>query len=207
MIHLLRSTAVFAVRLLLSVAVVYRFFHAENKSIFAQRYGPCTPPDGTKHTNVRRTGTKYKTIVKDMHYPLIPCGFSALAPLAEMRYTGNTETNVKENSLSQNLTVLPAPSGREPLARPQAFHFSRKLYRYAKGPILEGAVCVADWGSSGKLPLPSCRFASSHLPQGDGFRGGGKVSGIAQRRPLGGAGCERSEQTEGVLPAAPERAF
>ena len=94
--HLLRSTACFAVRLLLSVAVVYRFFHAENKSIFAQRYGPCTPPDGTKHTNVRHTGTKYKTIVKEAHYALIPCGFSTLAPLAEMRYTGNAKTNVKE---------------------------------------------------------------------------------------------------------------
>ena len=95
MIHLLRSTAVFAVRLLLSVAVVYRFFPAENKSIFAQRYCPCTPPDGTKHTNVRRTGTKYKTNVKDMRYPLVSCGFLPLAPLAEMRYTGNTKTNVK----------------------------------------------------------------------------------------------------------------
>ena len=28
-----------------------------------------------------------------------------------------------------------------------------------------------------------------------------EVSGIAQRRPLGGAGCERSEQTEGVSAA------
>ena len=93
-------------RLLLSVAVVYRFSHAENKSIFAQRYGPYTPPDGTKHTNVRHAGTEYKTIVKDMHYPLISCGFSTLAPLAEMRYTGNTETNVKENSLGQSLTAL-----------------------------------------------------------------------------------------------------
>ena len=112
---------------------------------------------------------------------------------------------------------MPAPSGREPLARPQAFHFSRKLYRYAKGPILEGAVCVADWGSSGKLPLPSSPAAMPHSPfcryatsspgrgksalKGTAFGGGGKVSGIAQRRPLGGAGCERSEQTEGV-PAA-----
>ena len=94
--NLSRSTASFAMRLLLSVAVVYRFFPAENKSIFAQRYGPCTPPDSTKHTNVRRAETKYKTIVKDMHYPLIPCGFSTLAPLAEMRYTGNAKTNVKE---------------------------------------------------------------------------------------------------------------
>ena len=138
--HLLRSTACFAVRLLLSVAVVYRFFPAENKSIFAQRYGPCTPPDGTKHTNVRHVGTKYKTIVKDMHYPLIPCGFSTLAALAEMRYTEKTETNVKErNSRSQNLTVLPAPSEREPLAQPDTLRFSWKLYRYAKGPISEGA--------------------------------------------------------------------
>ena len=37
------------------------------------------------------------------------------------------------------------------------------------------------------IPLPSCRFASSHLPQGDGFGSGGKLSGIAIRRPLGGA--------------------
>ena len=36
-----------------------------------------------------------------------------------------------------------------------------------------------------------------HLPQGDGFRSGGKVSGIAQRRPLGGAGTP-SGVTEGV---------
>ena len=117
MIYLSRSTACFAVRLLLSVAVVYRFFHAENKSIFAQRYGPCTPPDGTKHTNVRHTGTKCKTNVKDMYYPLVSCGFLPLAPLAEMRYTGKAKTNVKErNSRRQNLMVLPAPSGREPLA-------------------------------------------------------------------------------------------
>ena len=34
-------------------------------------------------------------------------------------------------------------------------------------------------------------------PQGDGFRSGGKVSGIAQRRPLGGAGTP-SGVTEGV---------
>ena len=54
-------------------------------------------------------------------------------------------------------------------------------------------------GGCPDVPLPSCRFASSHLPQGDGFSGGGKVSGIAKRRPLGGAGCERSEQTEGVI--------
>ena len=120
------------------------------------------------------------------------------------------------NALSQSLTALPAPSEREPLAYPQTLYFSRKLYRHAKGPILEddfprsGGRCRAATkrgicrrrrlGEFRQAPLPSCRFASSHLPQGDGFRGGGKVSGIAQRRPLGGAGCERSEQTEGVQP-------
>ena len=163
--HLSRSTAVFAVRLLLSVAVVYRFSHAENKSIFAQRYGPCTRPDGTKHTNVRHVGTKYKTIVKETHDPLILCGFSALAPLAEMRYTGNTKTNVKENFLSQNLMVLPAPSGREPLAGTPS--------------VLPLRV---------KPPAPHSVANATSLPgrgesvQGDGFSGSEKVSGIAQRR-------------------------
>ena len=52
------------------------------------------------------------------------------------------------NSLSQSLTALPAPSGREPLTRPETLHFSRKLCRHAKGPISEGAVAVGDWGSS-----------------------------------------------------------
>ena len=43
------------------------------------------------------------------------------------------------------------------------------------------------------------RLRRCHLPQGDGFSGGDKVFGTAQRRPLGGAG-ERSE-TEGVTSA------
>ena len=51
------------------------------------------------------------------------------------------------------------------------------------------------------VPLPSCRCAAIHLPQGDGFSGGGKVVGIAQRRPLGGA-VEHSE-TEGVSTETP----
>ena len=72
------------------------------------------------------------------------------------------------NSLSQNLTVLPAPSGREPLAWRESFWLKGKAF------------CPG-------VPLPSCRFASSHLPQGDGFSSGGKLCGIAIRRPLGGA--------------------
>ena len=43
------------------------------------------------------------------------------------------------NSLSQNLTVLPAPSEREPLAQPGTLQFEWKVCRYAKGPIPEGA--------------------------------------------------------------------
>ena len=50
------------------------------------------------------------------------------------------------DSLSQNRSVLTAPSGREPLAHPQTSHFSRKLCRYAKGPILEGAVERSETG-------------------------------------------------------------
>ncbi len=41
------------------------------------------------------------------------------------------------NSLSQSLTALTAPSEREPLAYPQTLCPNRKLYRHAKGPILE----------------------------------------------------------------------
>ena len=38
------------------------------------------------------------------------------------------------------------------------------------------------WGE----PLSSCRFASSHLPQGDGFSGGGKLCDSAEKLPLRG---------------------
>ena len=43
------------------------------------------------------------------------------------------------NSLSQSLMALPAPSGREPLAKPETLRLSREVYRHAKGPIPEGA--------------------------------------------------------------------
>ena len=83
------------------------------------------------------------------------------------------------------------------------------LHTVERGVSLQGREKIGD------VPLPSCRFASSHTPpfvatrhlppergksslKGTAFGGGGKVSGIAIRRPLGGAGCERSEQTEGV---------
>ena len=43
------------------------------------------------------------------------------------------------NSLSQSLSALTAPSGREPLAKPETLQFNRQLCRHAKGPIPEGA--------------------------------------------------------------------
>ena len=81
-------------------------------------------------------------------------------------FTGGVGTN----SLSQSLTALPAPSRREPLARPGTLHFRRKLSRHAKGPISEDDFPrpMPD-APKGEYPLPSCRCASSHLPQGDGF--------------------------------------
>ena len=79
-------------------------------------------------------------------------------------FTGRVGTN----SLSQSLTALTAPSGREPLARPETLHLSLKLCRHAKGPISEGAVAVGDWGSfSRRAPSPSSlRDATS--PKGRG---------------------------------------
>ena len=68
-------------------------------------------------------------------------------PRRQTRKRRNKGLRAGRNSLSQNLTVLPAPSGREPLAKPRTLRFKRKLYRYAKGPILEGAVAAGDWGS------------------------------------------------------------
>ena len=74
------------------------------------------------------------------------------------------------DSLRQSLTALPAPSGREPLARPQALRFSRKLYRYAKGPISEGAGIerseMTGGVSPGVRPLRLC-FANPPLPKGE----------------------------------------
>ena len=93
---------------------------------------------------------------------------------------------MERNSLSQNLTVLTAPSGREPLARPQALRFSRELYRHAKGPILEGAVAEGDWGSSGMNPFRLLTTFAATFPKGTAFGGGEKVSGITQSRPLEG---------------------
>ena len=64
--------------------------------------------------------------------------FSALLPFfvkSGRKWLGS----LRGNSLSQSLTALPAPSGREPLAKLKTLYFSRKACRTAKGPISEGA--------------------------------------------------------------------
>ena len=52
------------------------------------------------------------------------------------------------------------------------------------------------FAKAGEDPFRLAATRQSTFPKGTAFGGGGKVSGIAQRRPLGGAG-ERSEP-EGV---------
>ncbi len=68
------------------------------------------------------------------------------------------------------------------------------------------AAAVLRWEDLGCTALrgatPSViAYGDATFPKGTAFCGGGKVSCTSKRRPLGGAGCERSEQTEGV-PAA-----
>ena len=167
--NLSRSTAVFAVRLLLSVAVVYRFSHAENKSIFAQRYGPCTPPEGTKHTNVRRAKTKYKTIVKDTHDPLISCGFSTLAPLAEMRYTENTKTNAKEKLPQAKPDGFASSLGEGASGATGNVVLQPETLPLCQRPHLRGGchgAAVTGGVSSTMRPLRLC-FANPPLPKGE----------------------------------------
>ena len=94
------------------------------------------------------------------------------------------------NSLSQSLTALPAPSGREPLAKPEALRLNRRLCRYAKGPISEGAVAEGDWGSL--LPgIPPFRLAASRqatFPKGTAELPQSKPDGFASSLWEGASG-------------------
>ena len=70
------------------------------------------------------------------------------------------------NSLRQSLTALTAPSKREPLAYPQTLCPNWKLYRHAKGPILEGAGCDQREQTGGVfLHDPSCENEIAERPQ------------------------------------------
>ena len=90
--------------------------------------------------------------------------FNGVMPerLRTLRHCIFTGGVLETNSLSQSLTALTAPSEREPLAYPQTLCPNRKLYRHAKGPILED-----DFPRSGGR----CRAATKR--------------GICRRRRLG----------------------
>ena len=94
------------------------------------------------------------------------------------------------NSLSQNLSVLPAPSGREPLAHPQALRFSRELFRTAKGPIPED-----DFPRPGQiLPAPG-----RNVTAGDKERNRWRA---ATKRGI----CRAQRDWGSLLPARPQAA-
>ena len=123
-------------------------------------------------------------------------------------------------SPSQSPSVTALPKG-EPLAWRYSFRLNCKVCGFARAsPFGRGGIASAMTERARPLrgggtpsvcsrwsqpPVPHSVADATSLPdrgesvQGDGFSGGEKVSGSAIRRPLGGAGCERSEQTEGVL--------
>ena len=91
---------------------------------------PTTPPC---FRHWRRSSSLHSDHIQRKNYFIISeyrsvCGRSGI-PFSREEF--------RTNSLSQSLTALPAPSRREPLARPGTLHFSQKLYRHAKGPISE----------------------------------------------------------------------
>ena len=87
------------------------------------------------------------------------------------------------------------PQGERGTGR-SCFLYSAILPRSAR-PV-KHFLCVLwkkyDFPANGTHKLPFYpfrhRLRRCHLPQGDGFRSGGKVQGTAKRRPLGEAGCE-----------------
>ena len=111
-----------------------------------------------------------------------------------------------QNSLSQNLTVLPAPSEREPLARLRALRFSRELCRYTKGRTLSGSLRSPD--------SPFCRYATSSPGAGEVFPLRGSFCHLPvcadKAPPFGGAGTpsgvtERVQPVEGLQKTFPQR--
>ena len=73
------------------------------------------------------------------------------------------------------------------MAQPDTLHLSRKLYRHAKGPILEGAVAVGDWGSSGKYPFRLAASRQATFPKGTASVVTVKFSADAKSSPFRGS--------------------
>ena len=77
------------------------------------------------------------------------------------------------------------------------------IYFFTGGVVAANGICSAAFCESAALRGTPSGIAcgDATFPKGTAFSGNGKVSGIAQRRPLGGAGCDQREQTEGVASA------
>ena len=103
------------------------------------------------------------------------------------------------NSLSQNLTVLPAPSGREPLAWRESFWLKGKAF--CPGVPLPSAPV----GRAASSPSQSKPVGFDSSPKGRALGSPRKLHLFAKASPFGRGGCERSEQTERarLLPAVP----
>ena len=71
--------------------------------------------------------------------------------------------HLRRNSLSQSLTALPAPSEREPLARPEDLHFNREQAR----------------------PLSQCLSALTALPKGEPLAVHANFISLPRPLPLG----------------------
>ena len=91
------------------------------------------------------------------------------------------------NSLSQSLTALPAPSGREPLAWRESCQSNHKAYGCAKAfPRSGEGGCErseqTNEGAGKQLTEnypSSVTYGDTFPPRGEGFSGGGKLCGLA----------------------------
>ena len=90
-----------------------------------------------------------------------------------------------------------SPKGAPELPQSKPDGFASSLWEGAFGMAGRFAAQVQS-GLPG-VPLPSAPFDRSHLPQGDGFSSGGKVSGFARGSLPEGAGAAQAA-TEGVFP-------
>ena len=96
----------------------------------------------------------------------------AFVALCGALQTHFSQEGLGTNSLSQNLTVLPAPSGREPLAHPDTLHFSGEQCTMPKAPSQRGLSSECETGgvSSGaperaaKKPAGQAGFGSVFHP-------------------------------------------
>ena len=134
---------------------------------------PTTPPCFRRW---RRSSLLHSGHIQRKNY-FIFCNSGKSADFPELPFHGRGRGGKRQlphlfpsETAARRAAGSPSPSRLTPchLSQRERLWRNRKLCRYAKGPILEGAVAVGDWGSSGKNPFRH-RLRRCHLPQGDGF--------------------------------------